>query len=58
MTTLIFSSGVFTQRKTKQSIKSHIKDHAKNVWISKYMEIAECIFQEAEKAFLEMEARN
>ena len=42
MTIIIFSNGVMTQRKPKQSIKSHIKEHEKNWWISEYMRIAEC----------------
>ncbi|HSA77204.1 MAG TPA: hypothetical protein VLE02_06650 [Nitrosarchaeum sp.] len=47
MTIIIFSNGVITQRKSRQSIKSHIKDHEKNWWISEFMRLSECDYETA-----------
>lgn len=55
MTTLIFSHGLITQKKSKQSIKSHIKEHEKRVWISEFMRISELDYKTALREFNKME---
>jgi len=47
MTAIIFSNGIGTIRKPKQSIKSHIKEHEKNWWISEFMRLAKVNYETA-----------
>lgn len=54
MTTLIFSHGVITQRKPKQTRKSHIAAHEKNWWISEFMRMSECDYETALKNYNEV----
>jgi len=53
MVTMIFSNGIGTIRKPKQSIKAHIKEHEKQVWINEFMRIDNCDHDKALKAYNE-----
>jgi hypothetical protein len=45
MTTLVISNGVMTFREKNQSIKKHIEQHEKDVWISEFMRISGYSYQ-------------